>query len=128
MKSYKLLILLIVLCFLLPDSFSRSQGFANHGAHIFTASKTYIRVNNFDFKNLSGFLNLRFDSEFKTTNNSSIFNSGTFFTDHASHVTADGDFTNTASVTISGTSTISVKKNVINTGGIYNGHIIEIGQ
>jgi hypothetical protein len=127
MKSYKLLILLIILC-LLPDSFSRSQGFANHGAHIFTASKTYIRVNNFDFKNLSGILKLKFDSEFKTTNNSNIINGDSIITYDASHVTVDGNFTNTASVTISGTSTISVKKNVINTGGIYNGHIIEIGQ
>jgi hypothetical protein len=126
MKTNKLKILYIILFLLLPYSFSSSQGFANHGAFIFTAGKTYIKVNNFDFKNFSGIFKLKFGSRLTTTNN--ILNGGDFYTYDSSLVTTGLNFVNSDTVSIMDTSTIIVKKNVINSGGVFNGHMIEIGE
>lgn len=126
MKTNKMKILYIILLLLLPYNFSSSQGFANHGTFISTASKTYINVNNFDFKNITGEFKLKFGSRLTTTNH--VNNSGIFNTYDSSLAIIGLNFVNTNSVSIFDTSKIIVKRNVINSGNVFNGHIIEIGE
>jgi hypothetical protein len=126
MKINKLIILYIILFLLLPYSFSSSQGFENHGAFISTSGKTFINVNKFNLKNTSGEFKLKYGSILTASNN--IFNGGIFNTYDSSVVSVDTNFINSLNVTITGTSLLIVKKSIINSGPIFNGHIIEIGQ
>lgn len=123
----KKVIILISFFFISADLFS--AGINNNGAKIFLNDNVFMKVVNLEVKNdNSGLVVVREASELRVVGADFVNESGTVNLQDVSLLEVSENLINNDAFNNESSSHTVVKKNVVNSGDIYNASMIEIGE